>query len=103
VVIGSDRSRFYENFKRAVDNSNRFGPLIKTIMTRCIHCTRCVRYLNEICNINNFGIIGRGSSMEIGVYKPVFITDESLGNIIDLCPVGALHQCLMLLRRDPEK
>lgn len=66
-------------------------------MTRCIHCTRCVRYLNEICDIRDFGVIGRGEFMEIGGYVSNFIMDELLGNIIDLCPVGALLLCLMHL------
>jgi len=61
MVIGSDRSRFYETFKRSVDNLNCLGPLVKTIMTRCIHCTRCVRFLSEISGISELGMIGRGS------------------------------------------
>jgi len=90
LVTGSDKSRFYESYKRSVDNLYCFGPLVKTIMTRCIHCTRCVRFLNEISDVQNFGVIGRGSMMEIGVYATQFFSDELLGNIIDLCPVGAL-------------
>lgn len=90
MVIGSDRSRFYDSYKRSVDNLQCVGPLVKTIMTRCIHCTRCVRFLNEISGINELGIIGRGNYMEIGTYVSKFISDELLGNIIDLCPVGAL-------------
>ncbi len=53
MVIGSDRSRFYEVAKRSVDNLNCLGPLVKTIMTRCIHCTRCVRFLSEVSGISN--------------------------------------------------
>jgi NADH dehydrogenase/NADH:ubiquinone oxidoreductase subunit G len=90
LTIGTDLGRFYEFTKRAVTNLNCLGPLIKTVMTRCIHCTRCVRFLNEISDVFNFGVIGRGSSMEIGIYVDNFINDELLGNIIDLCPVGAL-------------
>jgi len=90
MVIGTDRSRFYESFKRAVDNLHCLGPLVKTVMTRCIHCTRCVRFLNEVSGVPALGVIGRGQSMEIGTYISNFITDELLGNIIDLCPVGAL-------------
>lgn len=93
LVFGSDRGRFYENKKRAVDNFNQKGPLIKTIMTRCIHCTRCVRFSNEISNFM-LGVISRGSSMEIGTYinenQNTALLDILSGNIIDLCPVGAL-------------
>jgi len=90
LTVGTDRSRFYELTKRSVDNLNCAGPLIKTIMTRCIHCTRCVRFINEISGIYNFGVISRGATMEIGMYVQKYINDELLGNIIDLCPVGAL-------------
>ena len=90
LIFGSDRGRFYDMDKKSVTNLNCVGPFVKTIMTRCIHCTRCVRFLNEISGIQDFGIIGRGSSMEIGTYIKNNINDELLGNIIDLCPVGAL-------------
>lgn len=86
---GTDRSRFYEGQKRAVTNLNIGAPLIKTIMTRCIHCTRCVRFANEISNFP-LGVMGRGLSMEIGTYIDICVSDELSGNIIDLCPVGAL-------------
>ena len=88
VVFGSDRGRFYE-FKRSVEDKD-CGPLIKTIMNRCIHCTRCVRFSNEIAGINVLGITGRGSKMEIGFYIENLMKSELSGNIIDLCPVGAL-------------
>jgi NADH dehydrogenase/NADH:ubiquinone oxidoreductase subunit G len=93
LVFGSDRGRFYETQKRAVDNFNQKGPLIKTIMTRCIHCTRCVRFSNEISNFM-LGIISRGLKMEIGTYISEYnektnLLDILSGNIIDLCPVGA--------------
>ena len=90
-IFGSDRGRFYELKKRSVDNLNTCGPLIKTIMTRCIHCTRCVRFLNYF-GINELGVIGRGQNMEIGSYinKLILIEDQLSANIIDLCPVGAL-------------
>jgi NADH dehydrogenase/NADH:ubiquinone oxidoreductase subunit G len=65
------------------------GPFIKTVMTRCILCTRCVRFANEISGIYDLGVIGRGLNMEIGNYILNFINDELIGNIIDLCPVGA--------------
>lgn len=87
---GSDRGRFYEINKRAVNDLHCAGPFIKTVMTRCIQCTRCVRFANEISGIYDFGVIGRGLKMEIGTYILNFINDELLGNIIDLCPVGAL-------------
>jgi len=87
---GSDRGRFYEINKRAVNDLHCAGPFIKTVMTRCIQCTRCVRFANEISGINDFGVIGRGLKMEIGTYILNFINDELLGNVIDLCPVGAL-------------
>lgn len=93
LIFGSDRGRFYEKRKRAVDNFNQKGPLIKTIMTRCIHRTRCVRFSNEISNFM-LGVISRGLKMEIGTYinedENLSLLDVLSGNIIDLCPVGAL-------------
>lgn len=88
VVFGSDRGRFYE-FKRSVEDKD-CGPLIKTIMNRCIHCTRCVRFSNEVAGINILGVTGRGSKMEIGFYIENLMRSELSGNVIDLCPVGAL-------------
>lgn len=88
-MFGSDRGRFYEEKKRAVDNFTQNGPLIKTMMTRCIHCTRCVRFANEISNFS-LGVLDRGSNMEIGTYYNIDLLDPLSGNIIDLCPVGAL-------------
>lgn len=88
MVFGSDRGRFYEE-KRAVKDKN-VGPLVKTIMTRCIHCTRCVRYSHEVAGTGEFGTTGRGNSMEIGTYISNIFVSEVSGNIIDLCPVGAL-------------
>jgi NADH dehydrogenase/NADH:ubiquinone oxidoreductase subunit G len=90
ITYGTDRGKFYEINKRSVTNLNCCGPIIRTVMTRCIHCTRCVRYVNEVTNLFDFGIIGRGSNMEIGTYINNYINDELIGNIIDLCPVGAL-------------
>ena len=88
LVFGGDRGRFYED-KRSVEDKN-FGPLVKTVMTRCIHCTRCVRYVREVAGLNSFGITGRGAKMEIGFYIKNSLNTEVSGNVIDLCPVGAL-------------
>ena len=89
LMFGSDRGRFYEAKKRAVDNFSQNGPLVKTIMTRCIHCTRCVRFANEVSDFT-LGVLNRGQFMEIGTYFNINLLDELSGNIIDLCPVGAL-------------
>lgn len=85
---GSDRSRYFEH-KRGVEDKN-VGPLVKTIMTRCIHCTRCVRFTEEIAGVHDFGMTGRGNHCEIGTYVEKLMTSELSGNVIDLCPVGAL-------------
>jgi NADH dehydrogenase/NADH:ubiquinone oxidoreductase subunit G len=89
LIFGSDRGRFYEYNKRAVDNFSQNGPLIKTLMTRCIHRTRCVRFASEVSDFF-LGTLNRGQSMEIGTYSNIDLLDELSGNIIDLCPVGAL-------------
>jgi NADH-quinone oxidoreductase chain G len=88
LVFGSDRSRFYET-KRTVEDKN-YGPLVKTIMTRCIHCTRCVRFATEIAGVEDLGCTGRGNETEIGTYIGSTLNSELSGNVIDLCPVGAL-------------
>jgi NADH dehydrogenase (ubiquinone) Fe-S protein 1 len=89
LVYGSDRSRFYD-YKRSVLDK-QIGPLIKTIMTRCIHCTRCVRYVSEVAKLGALGTTGRGNTMEITTYiKKLWLGSYLVGNIIDLCPVGAL-------------
>jgi NADH dehydrogenase (ubiquinone) Fe-S protein 1 len=88
TTFGTDRSRFYD-FKRGVEDKN-VGPLIKTIMTRCIHCTRCVRFAAEIAGIGDLGTTARGLSVEIGTYSEKVFQSELSGNIVDLCPVGAL-------------
>ena len=85
---GSDYSRFFFN-KRGVEDKN-CGPLIKTIMTRCIHCTRCVRFGTEIAGVDYMGTLNRGTSTEIGSYVSKIFNSEISGNVIDLCPVGAL-------------
>lgn len=85
---GRGGSRYSEN-KRAVKDKN-LGPLVKTHMTRCIHCTRCVRFSTEIAGVPEMGAIGRGEHMEITSYLEKTLTSELSGNVIDLCPVGAL-------------
>lgn len=92
MAFGSDRSRFVDiNFsgKRAVEDKD-IGPLVKTIMTRCIHCTRCIRFASEVAGVDDLGTTGRGSDMQIGTYVEKFFLSELSGNVIDLCPVGAL-------------
>ena len=88
MFYGIDKSRFKEN-KRAVPEKN-MGPLIKTQMTRCIHCTRCVRFATEIAGVPELGAIGRGEDMQITTYLEQSVQSELSGNVIDLCPVGAL-------------
>ena len=88
MFYGIDKSRFKEN-KRAVPDKY-MGPLIKTQMTRCIHCTRCVRFATEIAGVPELGAIGRGEDMQITTYLEQSIQSELSGNVIDLCPVGAL-------------
>ena len=88
LFFGSDRSRFYK-IKRSVSDKS-FNPLIKGIMSRCIHCTRCVRFLSEFSGISFLGTLGRGEKVEIGTYINKNFKSELSGNIIDLCPVGAL-------------
>ena len=85
---GFDKSRYEEN-KRAVNNK-QMGPLISTIMTRCIHCTRCVRFSTEVAGVDDLGLLGRGENAEITTYLEKTIKSELSGNVIDLCPVGAL-------------
>ena len=88
VVYGYKKGRFKE-YKRAVEDKN-LGPLIATVMNRCIHCTRCIRFSEEIMGVFDLGTIGRGRSTEIGTYIEKFVSNELSGNLIDLCPVGAL-------------
>jgi len=88
MIYGSDRGRFYE-YKRSLGDTSK-GPLIKTIMTRCIHCTRCIRFATEIAGVEVLGTTGRGKHMEVGSYISSLFTSELSGNVIDLCPVGAL-------------
>lgn len=88
LQYGSDRGRFFE-FKRSVEDKE-CGPIVKTIMTRCIHCTRCIRFSTEIAGQEVMGAFGRGQDTEIGTYIQSFIKTELSGNLVDLCPVGAL-------------
>jgi len=88
MAYGVDGTRFHEN-KRAVENK-QIGPLIKTIMTRCIHCTRCVRFTTEVAGVTDMGLIGRGEDAEITTYLEAALSSELQGNVADLCPVGAL-------------
>ncbi|NOX43133.1 MAG: NADH-quinone oxidoreductase subunit G [Gammaproteobacteria bacterium] len=88
IGYGDDVSRYSEK-KRVVHNKN-LGPLINTDMTRCIHCTRCVRFGEEIAGIKELGMTGRGEHAEIGTYVAKTVSSEMSGNVIDLCPVGAL-------------
>lgn len=87
-IYGSLHSRV--SFRKRVVEDKECGPLIKTIMTRCIHCTRCVRFMTEIAGVNSLGTFSRGNSTEIGGYTSIALNSELSGNIIDLCPVGAL-------------
>jgi len=88
MAYGADSSRFSEN-KHSVANKD-FGPLVKTSMNRCIHCTRCVRFATEVAGVSELGGLGRGEDMEITTYLKRALSSELQGNVVDLCPVGAL-------------
>jgi NADH-quinone oxidoreductase subunit G len=88
MAYGVDGSRFAEN-KRAVEDKY-IGVLVKTVMNRCIHCTRCIRFATEVAGVPELGAIGRGEDMEITTYLEHAMTSELQGNVVDLCPVGAL-------------
>ena len=88
MAYGVDASRYQEN-KRAVEDKY-IGPLVKTIMNRCIHCTRCIRFASEVAGVPELGAIGRGEDMEITTYLEHAMSSELQGNVVDLCPVGAL-------------
>ncbi len=88
MAYGVDSSRYAEN-KRAVENKY-IGALVKTSMNRCIHCTRCVRFTTEVAGVSELGAIGRGEDMEITTYLERALSSELQGNVVDLCPVGAL-------------
>ena len=97
MAYGRHFSRFDEG-KRAVSDKD-VGPLIETIMTRCIHCTRCIRFADEIAGVEEFGAVFRGEHMEIGTYVEKAVTSELSGNMIDLCPVGGADLEALRLRR----
>lgn len=88
VAYGRGHSRYTEN-KRAV-TEKYMGPIVKTVMTRCIQCTRCVRFAEEVAGVEEIGAIGRGENMQITSYLEKAVTSELSGNVVDLCPVGAL-------------
>ncbi len=88
MAYGIDKNRFHEN-KRAVEDKY-MGPLVKTIMTRCIQCTRCIRFSTEVAGTPELGATNRGENMEVGTYIEKALTSELSGNLIDICPVGAL-------------
>src|ERR1700749_4343947 len=88
MAYGADSSRFAEN-KRAVEDKY-IGALVKTSMNRCIQCTRCVRFVTEVAGVPELGAIGRGEDMEITSYLQEALSSELQGNVVDLCPVGAL-------------
>src|SRR5450432_451477 len=88
MAYGVDNTRYHEN-KRAVEDKY-IGALVKTVMNRCIHCTRCVRFTTEVAGVPELGAIGRGEDMEITTYLEGAMTSELQGNVVDLCPVGAL-------------
>jgi NADH dehydrogenase (ubiquinone) Fe-S protein 1 len=87
---GSDRTRFHEVTGKRATEDKEFGPIVKTSMNRCIQCTRCVRFANEVAGVEDLGTTGRGNDLQIGMYIEKTLNSELSGNIIDLCPVGAL-------------
>ena len=88
IAYGGDRGR-YKEVKRAIKDKS-YGPLVKPTMTRCIHCTRCIRFITDVAGVPELGGTGRGEHLEVGTYVEKALTSELSGNIIDLCPVGAL-------------
>jgi NADH dehydrogenase (ubiquinone) Fe-S protein 1 len=88
MVFGSDRGRMFDA-KRGVEDKD-LGPLVKTVMTRCIHCTRCIRFGSEIAGVADRGTSARGRETEVGTYVEKIMNTERSGNLVDLCPVGAL-------------
>lgn len=99
MLFGNDSGRFYE-YKRAYSDKN-FNIFVKVLMTRCIHCTRCVRFIEEIDNTSYLGIIGRGKFMKISNFLFNILNSEFSGNVIDLCPVGALTSKIYAFKARP--
>lgn len=89
LFFGFVKRRFY-SFKRSVSDK-QLGPVVKTVMTRCIHCTRCLRFSTEIAGTNELGVFSRGVKSEIGTYVDKSIVSELSGNVIDICPVGRVY------------
>jgi NADH dehydrogenase/NADH:ubiquinone oxidoreductase subunit G len=88
ILFGNNRSRYFYPKRYVLDK--QFGPFVKTVMNRCIHCTRCVRFSEEVSKNGMIGLIGRGNSMEISLFTEKLIFSEFSGNLVDICPVGAL-------------
>ncbi|XP_045497068.1 NADH-ubiquinone oxidoreductase 75 kDa subunit, mitochondrial-like [Colias croceus] len=103
MKFGNDRSRFTDihfEGKRAVEDKY-LGPLIRTEMTRCIQCTRCIRFASQVCGMDVLGTTGRGTDMLVGTYVDKMFLSEMSGNIIDLCPVGALTAIPYMFKARP--
>jgi len=100
LAYGSDRGRYYEA-KRAVEDKF-LGPIIKTFMNRCIHCTRCIRFAEEVCEEPILGTTGRGGAMEVGTYIEKALETDLAGNLADICPVGAITKSRFNLERKPK-
>lgn len=96
--FGGDRRRFYHRMKRSVLDKN-VGPVVHTVMTRCVHCTRCIRFLAEVVGRGEFAMTGRGTQREVGTYVQKRLSRGLRGNLIDLCPVGALTRKPYVFRR----
>lgn len=99
ISHGSARGRFF-NFKRSVSDKN-FSFLVKTVITRCIHCSRCVRFATDVAGVKNLGIVKRGTNIEINTFSIEFFNSEVSANVIDLCPVGALTDKLQIFKFRP--
>lgn len=97
LFFGFTKKRFYK-FKRIVSDKE-LGPIVKTVMTRCIHCTRCVRFATEIAGVEELGVFGRGVQSEIGTYIDKVLLSELSGNVIDLCPVGTFTKKLYYAKK----